>query len=153
MMTRRAIVYWVATTCIGLEALVGGVVGLTNGREMVMAGEPIDNVLVHLGYPLYFARILGVAEVLAGVAILVPGFPRLKEWAYAGLFFNMAGAAVSRAVRGDGVAHIVAPLILALVALSSVNPESRNVVGALITSHDEPPGGIDREYSCIVPER
>ena len=113
----------------GAEALVGGVVGLTNGREMVMAGEPIDNVLAHLGYPLYFARILGVAEVLAGVAILAPGFPRLKEWAYAGLFFSMAGAAISRAVRGDGAGHIIAPLILAALIIVSwaLRPSNRTL--------------------------
>ena len=130
-MTARAIGYWLATGIIAMEGLVGGVVGLTNGREMVVMGEPIDTVLAHLGYPVYFGRVLGVAEVLAGVAILAPGVPRLKEWADAGFFFTMAGAAVSRAVRGSDLLHIDAPLFMAglrdrLMGASAAEPSTRH---------------------------
>ena len=128
-METRAIGYWASTSILALEALVGGVVGLTNGREMVVAGTPIDDVMAHLGYPAYFARILGIWEVLAGITLLAPRFPRLKEWAYAGIFFNMTGAAASRAARGDDVSHIVAPLVFAGLAVASwaLRPESRSL--------------------------
>jgi hypothetical protein len=85
--------------------------------------------MTRLGYPVYFARILGVWEVLAGIALLVPRFARLKEWAYAGIFFNMTGAAASRAVRGDDVSHIVAPLAFAGLTIASwaLRPQSRTL--------------------------
>ena len=85
--------------------------------------------MTRLGYPVYFARILGVWEVLAGIALLVPRFARLKEWAYAGIFFNMTGAAVSRAVRGDDVSHIAAPLVFAGLTVASwaLRPPSRTL--------------------------
>ena len=128
-MEAKVIGYWATTSILALEALVGGVVGLTNEREMVVAGTPIDDVMAHLGYPAYFARILGIWEVLAGIALLVPRFPRLKEWAYAGIFFNMTGAAASRAVRGDDVSHIVAPLVFAGLTIASwaLRPPSRTL--------------------------
>jgi uncharacterized membrane protein YphA (DoxX/SURF4 family) len=128
-MNTRTIGYWTTTTILAVEALVGGVVGLTNGREMVVAGAPIDDVMAHLGYPVYFARILGVWEARAGIALLAPRLPRVKEWAYAGIFFNMTGAAVSRAVRGDDVSHIAAPLVFAGLTVASwaLRPPSRTL--------------------------
>jgi hypothetical protein len=73
--------------------------------------------------------ILGLWKVLGAVAVLVPGFPRLKEWAYAGFFFDLTGAAASRAFAGDGAADILAPLgFLALVAASwALRPASRRL--------------------------
>jgi hypothetical protein len=56
---------------------------------------------VHLGYPLYFVTILGFWKVLGAMALLAPRFPRLKEWAYAGTFFEMTGAAASHAMSGN----------------------------------------------------
>jgi hypothetical protein len=90
---------------------------------------------VLLGYPLYFFRILGFWKVLGAIAILVPRFPRLKEWAYAGIFFDLTGAAASVAAVGSyGVYafHIFAPLILAVLTVVSwaLRPESR-VIGIL----------------------
>jgi len=85
-----------------------------------------------LGYPMYFFAILGVWKVLGAIAILVPRFPRLKEWAYAGIFFDLTGAAVScAAVRGYGAYgfHVIAPLILTgfTVASWALRPPSRTV--------------------------
>ena len=62
---------------------------------------PFFGILKHLGYPGYFSVILGVWKVLGSVAVLAPRFPRLKEWAYAGMFFNMTGAAASHLAAGD----------------------------------------------------
>ena len=84
-----------------------------------------------LGYPLYFFRILGFWKILGAIAILVPRFPRLKEWAYAGIFFDLTGAAATwAAVGGPGEAfHIIAPLIIAgfTVASWALRPESRRI--------------------------
>jgi uncharacterized membrane protein YphA (DoxX/SURF4 family) len=85
-------------------------------REEVVANP------VHLGYPAYFATILGVWKLLGAIAVVVPGWPRLKEWAYAGFFFDPHGAAASRAFAGDGVAEqggVVAPLVFLALAMAS----------------------------------
>ena len=89
-----------------------------------------------LGYPMYFFAILGVWKVLGAIAILVPRFPRLKEWAYAGIFFDLTGAAAScAAVGGYGAFafHVIAPLIITgfTVASWALRPESRTI-GVLI---------------------
>jgi hypothetical protein len=91
---------------------------------------------VLLGYPLYFFRILGFWKVLGAIAILVPRFPRLKEWAYAGIFFDLTGAAASvAAVGGYGAYafHVITPLIIAGLTVASwaLRPESRTI-GILI---------------------
>jgi hypothetical protein len=64
-----------------------------------------------LGYPTYFDVIIGVWKVPGGMALLVPGFPRLKEWAYAGAFFNFTGAFASHMAVGDPVGTLVPPII------------------------------------------
>jgi uncharacterized membrane protein YphA (DoxX/SURF4 family) len=78
---------------------------------VLVFGAPIDEVMAHPDYPVYFTRILGFWELLGAIALLAPRFPRLKEWAYAGIFFEMTGAAASRAANGDNAAHLVAPLM------------------------------------------
>ncbi len=89
-------------------------------------------IVPELGYPLYFFAILGFWKVLGAIAILVPRFPRLKEWAYAGIFFDLTGAAAScAAVGGYGAYgfHVIAPLILTgfLVASWALRPPSRTI--------------------------
>ena len=83
-MTTKMVTYWVVTVLIALETLVGGVTDLMHGREILVAGPPVADVVTHLCYPLYFVRIIGFWKVLGGIVLLVPGYPRLKEWAYAG---------------------------------------------------------------------
>ena len=67
----RLIAYWLSTGILGLECIVGGVMG-------AFQQQPFIGVIKHLGYPGYFMTILGIWYVLAGVALLVPRFPRLK---------------------------------------------------------------------------
>jgi len=99
-----------------------------------VAGQPVAEVLEHLGYPAYLLRILGVWKLLGAIALLAPRFPRLKEWAYAGEFFAMTGAAASGMVRGkdDPGTLIWPPLILAVLTLISwvLRPQSR-ILGVL----------------------
>jgi len=123
MSTRARTIAFLATTIFGPASFViGGYLHLTRDPQ-VMA------TLAHLGYPVYFATIMGFWKLLGAVAIVVPGIPRLKEWAYAGFFFDLTGAAATRAFVGDGAADILAPLVfLALVAASwALRPTSRTL--------------------------
>jgi len=101
----RKVRYWVST---GFAAFALVAIGAANLLRVpaVIAG------LTHLGYPAYLATILGVWKLLGSTAILSPGHPRLKEWAYAGMFFTLTGAALSHTVSGDPVANILVPLVL-----------------------------------------
>jgi hypothetical protein len=87
MKRSNLIAYWVTTGLTAAAFAMGGLVDLSRGAD-VAAG------MQHLGYPLYFASILGVWKVLGALAIVAPGTARLKEWAYAGMFFDLTGAAV-----------------------------------------------------------
>jgi hypothetical protein len=91
--------------------------------------EPFVGIIRHLGYPIYFMPIHGVAYMLAGIALLVPRVPLLKEWAYAGLFFTYTGALVSHLAVGDGFPSIVAPLVFTglVVASWALRPSERRL--------------------------
>jgi uncharacterized membrane protein YphA (DoxX/SURF4 family) len=124
--------YWVATILGPASFVIGGYLHLTRDPQVM-------TTLAHLGYPPYFATILGVGNLLGAIAVVVPGFPRLKEWAYAGFFFNLTAAAATRAFVGDGVAHILAPLaFLALVAASWALQPARRGLGAVAVNDREP---------------
>jgi len=118
----RTIGYWLTTGFIALQFAVGGAFSIARPPE-VLAG------LAHLGYPAYFPIILGVWKLLGALALLAPRFPRLKEWAYAGIMFDLTGAAYSHAASGDGVADIVVPLVFAVLTVVSwwLRPQSRTL--------------------------
>ena len=108
----RTIAYWVATVLVAAEFVVGGVMDV---QQMSFARA----VIQHLGYPDYFLVILGVWKLLGAVVVLAPGLPRLKEWAYAGLVFNMTGAVAAHLAAGDGAEKLVAPLVITGLAFIS----------------------------------
>ena len=116
----KTIAYWTTTILGPASFVIGGVLNLTQSEHVVA-------VMNHLGYPVYFASILGFWKLAGAIAIVVPRFPRLKEWAYAGFFFNLTAAALSHAAVGDSTGDIVAPLVyLALVIASwALRPTSR----------------------------
>jgi len=89
--------------------------------------------LVHLGYPTYFATIIGFWKVLGAIAILAPRFPRLKEWAYAGIFFNMTGAAATGLFTHSATWHVMVDVVLATLAVASwaLRPPSRRLEGPM----------------------
>ena len=126
---KQAIGYWVTTALVGFAFAAGGLVDLLGAPQVMCA-------MAHLGYPAYVASILGVWKLLGAGAIVAPGLPRVKEWAYAGMFFDLTGAAISHAVLGDGASAVLTPLVLsALVAASwALRPESRRLEG-----HAPPP--------------
>jgi uncharacterized membrane protein YphA (DoxX/SURF4 family) len=118
-MRAKAIGYWATTFFVALELLAGGLTDLVHGREALVAGQPVVAFITHLGYPVYVLTILGGWKLLGAVALLVPRFPRLKEWAYAGTFFEMTGAAVSLGASGADVGTVSFPLFVAALALAS----------------------------------
>jgi uncharacterized membrane protein YphA (DoxX/SURF4 family) len=116
----KTIGYWAATGLAALAFISGGALDAARG-------EQVRGIMSHLGYPLYFAAIIGIWKVLGGLAILAPRLPRLKEWAYAGMFFDLSGAALSHGSVGDPPARVITPLvILAVVAASwALRPKTR----------------------------
>jgi len=121
----KVICYWAATAILAFAVLTGG------AAQLVHTSGTTETVQV-LGYPTYFLTILGLWKVLGATALLVPRFPRLKEWAYAGIFFELTGAAASHALSGDYgdyAHHLIAPLVLASLAVASwaLRPQSRRL--------------------------
>jgi uncharacterized membrane protein YphA (DoxX/SURF4 family) len=116
----RVAAYWISTAILGAECLGGGVMG-------AFRLPPFIHTATHLGYPAYFMTILGVWYVSAGIVVLAPRLPRLKEWAYAGLIFNYTGAAFSHVWMGDGFEKLVGPVIFIGLTLTSwaLRPEPR----------------------------
>jgi uncharacterized membrane protein YphA (DoxX/SURF4 family) len=129
-MKSKNIAYWITTVLVALPIGSGGI------AQVARVQGTVDGFVHILHYPAYFVTILGVWKVLGAIAILVPRFPRLKEWAYAGIIFDLTGAAASSAAVGGYGAygfHILAPLIIAVLAVASwaLRPESRKI-GILI---------------------
>src|SRR5260221_13001736 len=121
----KNIAYWSPTVLVAFS-MSGGV------AQLARVPGVVDGFVRVLGYPPYFVTILGFWKVLGAIAILVPRFPRLKEWAYAGIFFDLTGAAASVAavgVYGAYAFHVLAPLILAGVTVASwaLRPQSRPI--------------------------
>lgn len=133
-MKLKTIAYWTATTLIALETFAGGIVDLTHGRTDVFNGPRVDDVIISLDYPLYVLAILGVWKIPGAITLVVPGFLRLKEWAYAGIVFELSAAAVSHAVCGHRP-EVVAPLVLVGLALVlwALRPPSR-ILGVSLTN-------------------
>lgn len=130
----RNIVYWTMTILVAFFIGSGGVAQVA---QYVASPRGIVPVL---GYPMYFFAILGVWKALGALAILVPRYPLLKEWAYAGIFFDLTGAAASCALSGGYGAygfHVIAPLVLTGFTMASwaLRPESRRIVVLLPTQH------------------
>lgn len=88
-MKTTKILYWVFTGLFAAMMLLSAI------PDLLVTPDAVNIMSVQLGYPDYFIPFIGVAKVLGVIAILVPGFPRIKEWAYAGLFFDLIGAAYS----------------------------------------------------------
>jgi|SRR5947207_14447954 len=109
----RKLIYWISTGLVAALGLFAGVTYLMASREAV-AG------FAHVGYPQQLRVLLGIAKPLGALALLVPGWPRLKEWAYAGFTFAWIAAIVAH-YRADGGAAALPPVVLlVLLAVSYV---------------------------------
>lgn len=106
------IIYWVVTILFSLAIFFGAVGELMQNEQSV-------EVLKHLGYPIYFNIILGVAKVIGVVAILQWKFKTLKEWAYAGFSIDIISASASMYFNGDGIVMTVIPLVFLTVMFVS----------------------------------
>jgi hypothetical protein len=116
----KTIAYWITTGLFAALFLASGGAELASAPAVVAAMRP-------LGYPPYFLTILGTWKVFGAGALLAPRLPRLKEWAYAGIFFDLTGAAASHAFSGDPPGKIATPLVFLVIAAASwaLRPPSR----------------------------
>ncbi|MGN7788014.1 DoxX family protein [Niabella sp. 22666] len=123
MSKRNKIIYWIATIWLALGMLSTGIVQLIQLKEET-------EMMNRLGYPSYLLGIIGVWKILGVVAVLVPKFPLLKEWAYAGFFFVMSGAILSHFAIGDGAKEFFGPVLLLILTFVSwyFRPVNRKIV-------------------------
>jgi len=112
MTKRNKIIYWIATIWLAVAMLASGLQQIFHTKSFV-------DIIVPLGYPIYFLTILGIWKILGVVALLIPKFPLLKEWAYAGFFFAMSGAMFSHIASGNSVTEIFPSLILLIMIVLS----------------------------------
>jgi DoxX-like family len=129
----RIIAFWATTFVVVFELAAGSVWNL-------LQIEWIRVQLHHLGYPLYFSTISGVWQAGGAAAIIAPGFPRLKEWAYAGAFFTWSGAVASHLAAGDSAESWVTPLVFAIFAILSwaLRPADRRLPNAGVAPETRP---------------
>src|SRR6476620_11843331 len=122
----RKIIYWIATIWLALGMLATG-----SGQLFKMKnGQGGADMITHLGYPVYLLTFLGIWKILGAIAVLIPKFPLLKEWAYAGFFFIMAGAIFSHIASGDPVNEIFPALLLLVLIVVSwyFRPAGRRIM-------------------------
>ena len=123
MKKRNKIIYWIATIWLSLGMLSTGIVQLLHTPEEV-------ELMTRLGYPVYFLTIIGVWKILGVVAVLLPKFPLLKEWAYAGFFIAMSGAISSHLINGSEAKEIFGPTLLLILTVVSwyFRPADRKLI-------------------------
>ena len=135
----RAVGYWLLTGMVALEMVAGSMWDL-------LRIEFVRGVFDQLGYPHYLLLIIGAWKLPCAVTLLVPGFPRLKEWAYAGAVFNFTGAAASHLLAGHGPAKWIGPLLFAGIVMGSwaLRPPARRLA-------DPPPRPRELPAAWLVP--
>jgi DoxX-like family len=123
MEKRKLIWYWIITGLLSFCIFTGGLFQALQLPDVLKGFKP-------LGYPTYFISLIGIWKMLGVIAILVPKFKLLKEWAYAGIFFTMTGAVISHIASNDISVQIIAPVVLAVFTILSwyLRPASRKIV-------------------------
>jgi hypothetical protein len=104
--------YWIATGLLAAFMLLGSI------PDLLLVPQAVA-FFMHLGYPTYLLPFLGVAKTLGVLAVVVPGFPRLREWAYAGLTFDLSGALYSHLSVGDPASTWMFPVIGLFLVMAS----------------------------------
>ncbi len=127
---KKNVIYWVVTILLALGMLAGGT------GQILRFPFNVTGV-THLGYPVYFTSLIGTWKILGVVAILIPGYPLLKEWAYAGFFFAMTGAVTSHLISGDKFTEWLAPGLFAGLTIASwaLRPTSRKIMNKKLQSY------------------
>ena len=125
MNKRNKIIYWIATIWLALGMLSTGLVQLFNPQSE-------GGFIANLHYPSYFPAMIGTWKILGVIALLIPKFALLKEWAYAGFFFIMSGAIVSQIAAGNPISEIFPSLLLLVLTILSwyFRPADRKLVNA-----------------------
>jgi uncharacterized membrane protein YphA (DoxX/SURF4 family) len=125
MKKRDRIIYWIATGWLALGMLSTGIVQLFKAKQ----GQGGVDMIIHLGYPVYLLTLLAAWKILGVIALLIPKFPLLKEWAYAGFFFVMSGAVFSHIAIGDPASELFPSLLLLVLTVVSwyFRPANRKV--------------------------
>jgi hypothetical protein len=123
MKKKHKIIYWIATAWLALGMLSTGIM-----QFLKVPGE-VD-FIIHLGYPEYFVVLLGICKIIGVAALLIPKYPLLKEWTYAGFFFMMAGAVVSHIAMSNGIGEIFPPVLLLILTMISwyFRPANRKLI-------------------------
>nr|WP_294904531.1 DoxX family protein [uncultured Lacibacter sp.] len=112
MSKRNKLIYWIATAWLSLGMLSTGIVQFLKMKEEA-------DMFTHLGYPSYLLTMLAVWKFAGVIVLLLPKFPLLKEWAYAGFFFSMSGALLSHIALGDPLKDLFPPMLLLLLTITS----------------------------------
>ncbi len=122
MKKTNKIIYWIANIWLCLGMTSTGIV------QLIKMEEEVAN-FSNLGYPTYLMTIIGTWKILGVIALLIPKFPLLKEWAYAGFFFAMSGAIISHLENSPTATEIFGPALLLLLTLLSwyFRPANRKV--------------------------
>ena len=123
MKKRTKIIYWIATIWLSLGMLSTGIV------QVLQTDEEVE-MITRLGYPVYLLTIIGIWKILGVIAVLIPKFPLVKEWAYAGFFIAMSGAISSHLINGDEAKEIFGPTLLLILTLVSwyFRPADRKLI-------------------------
>jgi uncharacterized membrane protein YphA (DoxX/SURF4 family) len=123
MTKKQAITYWIATSWLALGMVSTGIV------QLLRMKEEVEKTSLHLGYPTYFLTIIAIWKLAGVLAILIPKYPLLKEWAYAGFFFVMSGAIFSHIACSDAAIEFFGPSLLIVLTLVSwyYRPTSRKL--------------------------
>ncbi|MDN5286100.1 MAG: hypothetical protein JWR38_2374 [Mucilaginibacter sp.] len=123
MEKKKLLWYWIITAILSFCIFSGGLAQAVKVKGVVQGFKP-------LGYPNYFISLIGVWKMLGVVAILIPQFKLLKEWAYAGIFFVMSGAVISHIASSDISVQIIAPFLLTIFAILSwyLRPADRKII-------------------------
>ena len=116
MKKRDKIIYWIATIWLSLGMISTGTVQLL---KLKGNGPGSLDSMTQLGYPAYFVTILGISKILGVIALLIPKFPLVKEWAYAGFFFMMSGAIFTHIAAGNSIGEIFPSLLLLILTVIS----------------------------------
>ena|SRR6476620_2394736 len=130
MTKRDKIIYWVATLWLSLGMLATGTQQLLKVKLEGALAPPGVYGITQLGYPVYFLTILGVWKILGVIALLIPKFSLLKEWAYAGFFFLTTGAIFSHIASGNSINEIFPSLLLLTLTVVSwyFRPANRKII-------------------------
>jgi len=125
MEKRKLIWYWIITVVLSFCIFSGGLAQAMQVKGVLEGFKP-------LGYPTYFISLIGVWKMLGIIAILIPNFKLLKEWAYAGIFFVMSGAVISHIASSNVSIQIIAPVVLAVFTVLSwyLRPADRRIIPA-----------------------